>query len=592
MSKALMVWRIQGGAAIASGVETTPFGSGAGTTEANAQTSATEAATFSALRGLIVSGGSGTNTLQFRDATANGALVGSRAGTGLLEDATHSDLVDADALFNYAYTDTGTNSAFTWVSTLVEFSSGHGNFHGVASSSICDAESSTRYFKLAGNVLVDGDATETNTQWKNRGYTSFEALQARCSANARTNTSSFRNRINAGFGSLQCDFASGVTGLVVDKTPTDALADGDLINASLTLDTGVEDLTVTIVAATLKSSTSKSETWSAFGAGHARAASATATYNPIGGALGNEDPTEANSRIKVGFAARVSNLRCYLSANTYGGNGTLKLYQNGSPVLTTTLTASGGAGWYENTSDTIDIDDDDELSFEFDEGTSGTITIQSVGITFAPIAAKILPADGNSFALSVADAGLSWGHSFAADSDSFALTVADAGLAWAHNLSVETGDFVLSGGDVGFGALAPLSAEFGAFTLTGSDAELSTDAVVIAPVIQQTSVGGGGLSWKDFVEAEFRRKHLSHLLDVEEKKLEKVEKKLKVVRKKLKSLKTEPPEGILANLQALEFKREKIENKIQALEVEMVPLELFLEAEIDEDDEEVMGIFH
>jgi hypothetical protein len=26
--------------------------------------------------------------------------------------------------------------------------------------------------------------------------------------------------------------------------------------------------------------------------------------------------------------------------------------------------------------------------------------------------------------------------------------------------------------------------------------------------------------------------------------------------------------------------------------VEMVPLELFLEAEIDEDDEEVMGIFH
>jgi hypothetical protein len=227
---------------------------------------------------------------------------------------------------------------------------------------------------------------------------------------------------------------------------------------------------------------------------------------------------------------------------------------------------------------------------------------------------KVLTAETTSYALSVADAGLSWGRSFAADSGSFALTVADAGLSWAHNLSVETGAFVLSGGDVSFGpiifsaavgdfVLSGADAEFawahsftaeqGTFTLTGSDAEFVFDGEVITPPVQQsTSVGGGGLSWQDFVSAEFRRKHLSHLLDVEEKKLEKVEKKLKVVRKKLKALKTEAPEGILANLQALEFKREKIENKIQALEVEMVPLELFLEAEIDEDDEEVMGIFH
>jgi hypothetical protein len=228
---------------------------------------------------------------------------------------------------------------------------------------------------------------------------------------------------------------------------------------------------------------------------------------------------------------------------------------------------------------------------------------------------KVLTADTVSFAFTGFDAGLSWQHSFTADSDSFAVTVADAEFALAHNLSVESGSFVLSGADIGFGALAPLTAEVGdfslvgfdaefalehrfaaeqgTFTFTGADAELSSDGeVIVPPVVQQTSVGGGGLSWQDFVSAEFRRKHLSHLLDVEEKKLEKVEKKLKVVRKKLKSLKKEPNEGILANLQALEFKREKIENKIQALEVEMVPLELFLEAEIDEDDEEVMGIFH
>jgi hypothetical protein len=388
MGQALMVWRKVSGAAITSGVEFTMMGTGDASAEGSVQASATEAATFSNLRGNIASGGSGTNTFQFRDATANGALVASRAGTGIFEDVTHSDLVDAAALFNVAYTDNGSNSACTWVSANVSFSSGHGCFHGSSTNGIVlDTASSTRFLQLGGAFRADGESTEANVQWKNRGYSSFEALQVRVTANARTNASAFRNRINAGFGSLQCDYAAGVTGLVSDTSPADSLAAGDLINASITLDTGVEDLTVTIVAATLKSSDSKSETWAQSAAGMARAASATATYQPLGAALGEEAPTEANSKIKVGFAARVSNLRCYLSANTYGGAGTLKLYQNGSPVLTTTIGASGGAAWYENTSDTIDIDADDELSFEFDEGTSGSITIQSVGITFAPIPA-------------------------------------------------------------------------------------------------------------------------------------------------------------------------------------------------------------
>lgn len=122
----------------------------------------------------------------------------------------------------------------------------------------------------------------------------------------------------------------------------------------------------------------------------------------------------------------------------------------------------------------------------------------------------------------------------------------------------------------------------GVAAVTGISEESQAAVVVVTQV-----VGGGDLpTWQDFVNAEFRRKHLSHLLDVEEKKLERVEKKLKVVKKKLK--KAERTEGVLANLQALEFKRDEIENKIHALRVEMVPLELFLEAEINEDDEEVM----
>ena len=396
MGKALMVLAQPDGN-WANGDETNFFGGSDQSTESNTQVSCTEDATFSLMAGRILSGNSGTATLRFRDAGANGNQTFQIVGSpGAAEDATNTDVLSAGDLFNVAYTDTGTNSVPAWMKVNVEFASGHGNFHGgsVFGGAVFDVASATRFICLGGSLTIDGNATENSVEWKNRGYTSFEALQVRVSANARTNTSTFKNRIDSGDGSLQIDYAAGATGLVTDTSPSDSLSDGQTINASITLDTGVEDLTVRFVGATLKSSSNKSEIWAGVQNGVNRVASSTAFYYPIGGSTTGTNISEENARIKVGFAAVVSNLRCYLSANNYAGNATLKLYQNGSAVLTTTITASGGAAWYENNSDTITIDADDELSFEFDEGTSGTITIQSVGITFAPVAAPggtILP---------------------------------------------------------------------------------------------------------------------------------------------------------------------------------------------------------
>jgi truncated hemoglobin YjbI len=98
-------------------------------------------------------------------------------------------------------------------------------------------------------------------------------------------------------------------------------------------------------------------------------------------------------------------------------------------------------------------------------------------------------------------------------------------------------------------------------------------------------VGGGELSWEDYVTAEFRRKHLAQEIKVEERKLKRVEKQIVQAEQKLPS---KHHEGILANLQRLAFRKDEITNRIEAMRVEMVPLERFLEAEIDDDDEEVM----
>ncbi len=383
-----MIWR---GGALATGMETPLFGDNtSGSTEANTQVTATEACTLSDLRGTINSGGSGTNTFQFRKNGANGNQVASRAGTGVFEDAVNTDALITNDLFNIAYTDDGTDSN-CWIGANVEFSSGHGNFHGAAASNggsgaTFNNDSATNFLPFGGSLNGDAEAgTEADAQWKNRGYTSIEALQVRVSSNARTTTSTFKDRKNGADGGFQIDYAAGITGTVVDTSTASSLSDGDLINVSLAMGSGAaENLVVPFVCGTFKSTTGKSEIWAGDAAGEPRTASGTANHSAIGGGLVINTVSDANYRSKIGFAAVVSNLRCYVSANTYSGNCTVKVKKNGTSVITLTISA-GATGWQENSSDTNTITDTDELSFEYDEGTSGSITIQSVGITFSAI---------------------------------------------------------------------------------------------------------------------------------------------------------------------------------------------------------------
>jgi len=386
MGKALMV-NSAAGIGLANGNESPLFGSDSfSSTEAHSQTSCSEAATFSNLAINVISGNSGTLTLRFRDAGADGQQVVSFSGAASSEDAVNTDVLSAGDLFNVSYVDTGTNSVTSWIKANIELSSGHGNIHGSGrgSGQVQDAPSSTRFHSLAGKIIADGSTTENNTEWLVRNYDTFAAMQVRVAANARLNDSIFRNRIDGGDGTGVITFATLVTGLIEDTAVGDAITTGQTINTSITLGTGVEDLSLTFIAATLKSSGNHSESWIADELGLARAASATAHYVPIGGWLGSFTAyTEAQAAIKLGFAGTASNLRCYLSANTYASDGTLKLMQNGAAVLTTTLTAGGGAAWYENASDTVSFDADDVFSLEFDEGgASGSISLQSAGITF------------------------------------------------------------------------------------------------------------------------------------------------------------------------------------------------------------------
>lgn len=388
MGKALMVTRDQSGAGLISADFNNFFGNQTrNTSETNSRATATEAMTFSKLRGNVYSGGSGTNSFRFRKNAADGNQLGTAVGAVTYEDASNTDVLAANDTFGVAYTDTGTDS-LGWMACNVEFASGHGNLHGSANwggSSIVTA-SSTTFWPLSGN-MNGGGTTESNAQWKNRAYTSWEALQVRVPSNARTNTTSYRNRINGAFGTLQVDFAAGVTGTVVDTGPADALADGDLICVSTETLTGTEAIFTSFVLGTFKSTSNKSQIWAGSTGSASRTASATEHFITIGGGIKGIDtsPTEVACRCKVGFEAIVSHLACNVTANTCTGTVTVRVLKNGTQLLTLAIGA-GATGIIENTVDTGEINNTDSLSIGIAGGTSGSITFRGLGVTFSPLA--------------------------------------------------------------------------------------------------------------------------------------------------------------------------------------------------------------
>jgi len=358
-------------------------------TEANTQSQATEAATFSILRARDQAGGLGTRTIQFRKGGANGNLVVSRGDAGTMEDITNTDVLSSADLYNLAFTDAiAGNPFYTYITVVVEFASGHGCFHGSSTFTgiIFDVASATRFVAINGDFAADGATTEANVATRNRAYTSWEAMQVRVTANARNNDSTFVNRIGLADGTGLITVATTQTGLFTDTAIGDAVADGDLLDVSLTLGTGVQDLTLSLVAATPKGS-SKCDVVAASQVGVARTASATAHYVQLGGSFTSFNTTGTNQRTPAGFEGVASNVRCYITANTLTGTATLKLIKNGVAVITVNITAGAANQWFENTADSVTFVDGDTLCYEVDEGTSGSATFHMFAVTLdaAPV---------------------------------------------------------------------------------------------------------------------------------------------------------------------------------------------------------------
>lgn len=357
------------------------------TSESSRQYTYQVAGTLSGLSARVNSNSLSTATLTITSRKNTGAgsqTLSITAGqTGWFTDSSNSDSISAGDEVGYQDSTAagGSGSAnITIVSANFAATSGHSIIWASSDNSVAfSGDSATRYVCLAGRYRVSS-TVDDNDKFTIRAGGTLKQLSVNVPANARVTTSTIRSRINAANGNQTISVTAGSTGIFQDTSNTDTVASGDTVNASITLGTGTgTDFTTTNFGATFTSSGTDNDIFAAQAAGDARAASGTASYYPICGAI-EPNGDETVYQMDHNFACTASKMRVYLSANTYTGAATMRFRKNtGNGNQTLSITAST-TGLFEDTTNSDSIAATDDCAYSIVGGTANSITINWFGM--------------------------------------------------------------------------------------------------------------------------------------------------------------------------------------------------------------------
>lgn len=356
--------------------------------ESQAQITATEGFTLSKLRGYKLVGTGSADTVRARKNVADGnqLLTFGANEAGYQEDASNTDAFSTGDELALAFADGGTDPVYPHISANIEFASGHGSIHGAVRANQ-SFNPGGRRGPAYGAARQFGSVTAG--QIKNRAYSSIASYQVNVQSNTTTTGNAlFEVRVNdVQVASTVITVAPGLTGIFEVSGLSDALADGDLIHFNHPLVTIDGTLVYNTEVIFLKSTTAKCDVatgdagGTGGGLGGSRTASATPQYFPLGcfAAL-TTTWTDAQARTRMGFTGTASRLRIQVLANNYTDDLTLKLFKNGSAVMTVTVAADAD-GWAENTVDTSSFVATDEYSLELVGGGTGSALIYAMMVT-------------------------------------------------------------------------------------------------------------------------------------------------------------------------------------------------------------------
>lgn len=278
------------------------------------------------------SGGS-TAVIDFQKNGSNGNLsvVCTGAGTGWIVDATHSDTLAANDLFNSVFTANSGGPDFKAYIFQAMFNCSTPNtVYGNTGN--YNIPSTVKYFNIFGSTgeqAVEAGPPQTYVQ----GPGTLSQMSVYLSAVTGTFTAAFRKNGGAGNGSL----STSSTGIVTDATHSDGIAAADLINTSQIAGTTA---TGEWGSFNFAGSTSQNDTGCSSSSTGESITNGGTFYFYIGGLTpSSANTTETQFQHTIPFAATASALRA--ACNSAGGTSTItsrvaSAGGNMSAVVTTT----------------------------------------------------------------------------------------------------------------------------------------------------------------------------------------------------------------------------------------------------------------
>ena len=343
-----------------------------GGTESEQRANAASPGTIS-LVGLFISANDrGASTWKVRKNTADGSTsisIGA-SGTGQFEDTTNTDaFVDNDLLCYQVITGAG-GTQFRPETTWHTFAPTSGTQTYLSNESQNFSGTADNFFAFCEASLL---TTENQAQGTIGVAATLQNAMSNVQSNTRSDTCTFRTRINIANGNIAMQYLTTATGIVEDVSNTDTVADGDEINWMWDQGGGTGAINQSGIKVEIAATDAFPIFTSQDDAGSAQTAGLT-WYHPVSGRLHPSETTEADAETKSNVAFTLSDLYGFVSAYSLdAGSFTVRVRinrANGNLVISFT-----GTGQQSDVTNADTVVDDDEVNYTtVTGGTTGSVT--------------------------------------------------------------------------------------------------------------------------------------------------------------------------------------------------------------------------
>lgn len=355
------------------------------TSETNNSTICRTAGTFSEMSIYQQTSLASGATVRFRKNTANGNQVISVGGgvTGVLQDLSNTDSVTAGDSISFQYTNaTAANTRVPSFGVVFDDGASSSVYRMITrrDSFSTSTASTTSYFALCGTLPNTNATVEADAQFKNKLTATLRKAAVYVSANARGTATTLRSRVNGGNGNISISIGASTTGTLEDTSNSDSIVNADLVCTSITTGTGAGTITVrSVIVEYVVTSSSMPLLCGSPLVGAVNSAST--VYNGVGSGVTN-NTTETNISAPLWTSGTLSNLQCYVSANTIAATSTIKSRIAAADGNLTLSIGSTATGYFEDTLNSDTVTSTDRIATKLVVGTSATntITVTMIGV--------------------------------------------------------------------------------------------------------------------------------------------------------------------------------------------------------------------